>query len=94
LTRVHEMVTGYDELLTTMLQASLAQLSVAQNEDMRRITSWAAIIAVPTAVTGIYGMNFDHMPELHWPFGYPLALALMALTSFTLYAIFRRRGWL
>ena len=94
LTRVHEMVTGYDELLTSMLQASLAQLSVAQNEDMRRITSWAAIIAVPTAVTGIYGMNFDHMPELHWTFGYPLVLGLIATACVLLYRGFRRNGWL
>jgi magnesium transporter len=94
LTRVHEMVTGYDELLTSMLQASLAQLSLAQNEDMRRITSWAAIIAVPTAVTGIYGMNFDHMPELHWTFGYPLVLGLIATACVMLYRGFRRNGWL
>jgi magnesium transporter len=94
LTRVHEMVTGYDELLTTMLQASLAQLSVAQNEDMRRITSWAAIIAVPTAVAGIYGMNFDHMPELHWTFGYPLVLGVIATACVLLYRGFRRSGWL
>jgi magnesium transporter len=94
LTRVHEMVTGYDELLTSMLQASLAQLSVAQNEDMRRITSWAAIIAVPTAVTGIYGMNFDHMPELHSTFGYPLVLGLITTACVLLYRGFRRNGWL
>jgi magnesium transporter len=94
LTRVHETVTSYDELLTSLLQASLAQVSVAQNADMRRITSWAAIIAVPTAVTGIYGMNFEHMPELHWTFGYPLVLTLIFTACVLLYRGFRRNGWL
>jgi magnesium transporter len=94
LMRVHETVLSYDELLTSMLQASLAQLSVAQNEDMRRITSWAAIIAVPTAVAGIYGMNFDNMPELHWRFGYPLVMAVIAIACVLLYRGFRRNGWL
>jgi magnesium transporter len=94
LTRVHETVASYDELLTSMLQASLAQLSVAQNADMRRITSWAAIIAVPTAVTGIYGMNFEHMPELRWTFGYPLVLTVIFTACVLLYRGFRRNGWL
>lgn len=94
LTRVHETVAGYDELLTSMLLASLAQVSVAQNEDMRRITSWAAIIAVPTAVAGIYGMNFEYMPELTWRFGYPLVLALIVIACVLLYRGFRRNGWL
>ncbi len=94
LTRVHETIAGYDELLTSMLLASLAQVSVAQNEDMRRITSWAAIIAVPTAVAGIYGMNFDYMPELSWRYGYPLVLALIVIACVLLYRGFRRNGWL
>ena len=70
LARVQEQVIGFDELLNSILQANLAQATVAQNEDMRKITSWAAIIAVPTMVCGVYGMNFDHMPELHWKYGY------------------------
>jgi magnesium transporter len=94
LTRVQETVTSYDELLTSMLQASLAQLSIVQNEDVRRITSWAAIIAVPTAVAGIYGMNFEYMPELTWRFGYPLVLAVIATACVLLYRGFRRNGWL
>ena len=64
-------VHGFRELLSTALHANLTQISVRQNEDMRRISAWVAILAVPTAVAGIYGMNFDHMPELKSEFGYP-----------------------
>ena len=94
LSRVREQVEAYDELLTSILQASLAQLSVAENEDMRKITAWAAIIAVPTAIAGIYGMNFEHMPELRWRLGYPLALTIMAAVCTALYRGFKRNGWL
>lgn len=94
LTRVREQVGAYDELLTSILQASLAQLSIAENEDMRRITAWAAIIAVPTALTGVYGMNFAFMPELQWRFGYPLVLAVIVTACVLLYRGFRRNGWL
>ena len=73
---------------------SLTEASLAQNEEVKRISSWAAILFAPTLVGTIYGMNFDHMPELHWLYGYPLALGLMLVTSVTLYAVFRRRGWL
>jgi magnesium transporter len=73
---------------------SLTEASLAQNEEVKRISSWAAILFAPTLVGTIYGMNFDHMPELHWLFGYPLALGLMLVTSVTLYVVFRRRGWL
>jgi magnesium transporter len=72
--RVSEQVQGFDDLLTSVLNANLAQVSVQQNEDMRRISAWVAIAAVPTAIAGIYGMNFDHMPELRWQFGYPAVL--------------------
>jgi magnesium transporter len=61
---------------------------------MRKISAWAAIALVPTAVAGIYGMNFDNMPELHWQYGYPFAIALMVVASVVLYLVFRRRGWL
>lgn len=71
LMRAKEQIASFDELLNSILQAHLAQVTVAQNEDMRKITAWAAVIAVPTMVCGVYGMNFDHMPELHWRFGYP-----------------------
>ena len=87
-------VDGFRELLTSILAANLTQASVRQNEDVRKISAWAAIVAVPTLITGIYGMNFEHMPELGWTFGYPLALAAMALVCFLLYRNFRRAGWL
>ena len=65
-----------------------------QNDDMRRISAWVAIAAVPTMIAGIYGMNFDNMPELHWRYGYPMALTLMVVLCLTLYRSFKRSGWL
>jgi magnesium transporter len=94
LARVSEQVSSYDELLTTIVQANLAQVTVAQNEDMRRISAWVAIFAVPTMIAGIYGMNFDHMPELHWRYGYGLVLGLTFLLCAGLHRGFRRNGWL
>lgn len=94
LARVREQVGSYDELLTTVLQASLAQVTVAENQDMRKISAWVAILAVPTAICAIYGMNFDTMPELHWRFGYPMVLLLIAVICTGLYRGFRRNGWL
>ncbi|MFF3462419.1 magnesium and cobalt transport protein CorA [Streptomyces sp. NPDC001984] len=94
LTRATEQITAFDALLDSILQAHLAQVTVAQNEDARKITAWAAIIAVPTMVCGVYGMNFDHMPELHWRFGYPLALAVIATACFLIHRGFKRNGWL
>ncbi|MBL1084867.1 magnesium/cobalt transporter CorA [Streptomyces actinomycinicus] len=94
LIRAKEQIAAFDELLNSILQAHLAQVTVAQNEDMRKITAWAAVIAVPTMVCGVYGMNFDHMPELHWRFGYPLIMAVMAGACLALYRGFRRNGWL
>ncbi len=92
--RVSEQVDGFDDLLTSVLNANLAQVSVQQNADMRRISAWVAIVAVPTMIAGVYGMNFDHMPELRWRFGYPLALAVMATICTVLYRAFKRSGWL
>ncbi|MBB5871135.1 magnesium transporter [Allocatelliglobosispora scoriae] len=94
LTRTVEQVVGFDELLNSILQARLAQVTVDQNNDMRKIAAWAGIAAVWTAIAGIYGMNFDFMPELHWRIGYPLAVSLMVGASFLLYRQFRRSGWL
>jgi len=94
LLRVKEQLFAFDELLNSILQAHLAQVTVAQNEDMRKITAWAAIIAVPTMVCGVYGMNFEHMPELRWTFGYPLVLAVISVACVVLYRGFRRNGWL
>ena len=87
-------IESYRELLTNVLSANLTRVSVRQNEDTRKISAWAAIIAVPTLVSGIYGMNFEHMPELTWTFGYPLALLAMALACVLLYRQFKRAGWL
>jgi magnesium transporter len=92
--RVRDQVTALDELLTSILQASLARTSQADNEDMRKISAWAGIIAVPTAIAGIYGMNFEFMPELRWRFGYPLVLLLIIGTCLLLYRGFKRNGWL
>ncbi|WAL94866.1 magnesium/cobalt transporter CorA [Streptomyces sp. Je 1-369] len=94
LKRATEQIAAFDELLNSILQAHLAQVTVAQNEDMRKITAWAAVIAVPTMVCGMYGMNFDHMPELHWQFGYPMVMSLIAVACVALYRGFRRNGWL
>ncbi|MFE1443910.1 magnesium/cobalt transporter CorA [Streptomyces sp. NPDC058739] len=94
LIRATEQIAAFDELLNSILQAHLAQVTVAQNEDMRKITAWAAIVAVPTMVCGVYGMNFDHMPELHWRYGYGMVLGVIALACMALYRGFRRNGWL
>ncbi|MFB8029588.1 magnesium and cobalt transport protein CorA [Streptomyces sp. NPDC056465] len=94
LTHARDQITSFDSLLDSILQAHLAQVTVAQNEDMRKITAWAAIIAVPTMVCGVYGMNFEHMPELGWTYGYPLALGVIAVACFAVHRGFRRNGWL
>ncbi|GAA4210397.1 magnesium/cobalt transporter CorA [Actinocatenispora rupis] len=94
LSRTVEQVVTFDDLLNSILQARLAQLSVDMNDDMRKIAAWAAILAVPTAIAGIYGMNFKNMPELHWAYGYYVVLVVMAAVCFGLYRIFRRSGWL
>ncbi|MFE6847237.1 magnesium and cobalt transport protein CorA [Streptomyces sp. NPDC057686] len=87
-------VRTLDELLDSVLGAQQARVGTWQNDDMRRISAWAAIFAIPTMVAGVYGMNFEHMPELGWTYGYPLAVALMALAAGALYRAFRRNGWL
>jgi magnesium transporter len=94
LSRVNEQIGSFNELLTTIVQANLAQVTVEQNADMRKISAWAAILAVPTAVAGIYGMNFDNMPELHWRLGYPLIILIMLSLCLALHRGFRRNGWL
>ena len=92
--RAGDMVDGFDSTLMTMLMASTARQDLLQNKDMRKISAWAAIIAVPTAIAGIYGMNFDDMPELHWSLGYPVVLAVMAGICLVLYRGFKKSGWL
>jgi magnesium transporter len=94
LTRVNEQVEGLDRLLSDILSANLAHMSVRQNDNMRKISAWAAMFAIPTAIAGIYGMNFEHMPELHWVWTYPAVLALIAGACLTLFRVFKRRGWM
>jgi len=92
--RANDVVEGHRELLNGVLQANLAQVGVRQNDDMRKITAWAAIAAIPTVIGAIYGMNFKHMPELNWTFGYPAALVVMLAICVSLYSYFKRVGWL
>jgi magnesium transporter len=106
--RAADAIEGHDRLLSDVLQADLArvtarqselavrqtEISVRQNEDMRKISAWAAIALVPTAIAGIYGMNFEHMPELTWTWGYPAVLTVMLLVCLLLYRTFRRNSWL
>ncbi len=94
LSRVAESIDNTDKLLDNALSAHLAQLSIQQNDDMRKLTAGAALFAIPTAVAGVYGMNFEHMPELTWTFGYPLVLGLTAALCAYVYARFKKSGWL
>jgi magnesium transporter len=94
LLRVVEQVQTFRDLLTSVLEANLTRVSVRQNEDMRKISAWVAIAAVPTAVAGLYGMNFENMPELEWEFGYPVVLGVIAVACVVLHRAFRRSGWL
>jgi magnesium transporter len=106
--RVVELANGFKMLLINLIGINgtlvaqrqndetqrLSELSLRQNEEVKRISSWAAILFAPTLVASIYGMNFTHMPELHWMVGYPYALVLMLLVSLTLYLVFKKKGWL
>jgi magnesium transporter len=92
--RVRDQVSALDELLTSILQASLARTQMTDNEDMRKISAYAGIIAVPTAIAGIYGMNFEVMPELEWRYGYFVVLLVIVSVCLLLYRGFKRNGWL
>ncbi len=94
LLRINEQVDGFRDLLTSILEAHLAQISIRQNEDMRKISAWVAIAAVPTMIAGIYGMNFEHMPELQSPWGYPIVVGVILTACLGLFFFFRNRGWL
>ncbi|HEY3016865.1 MAG TPA: magnesium/cobalt transporter CorA [Nocardioides sp.] len=94
LTRVAETIDNLDGLLSTAFEAYMAGISVQQNEDMRKISAGVALVVVPTLIAGVYGMNFDHMPELGWIYGYPMALGLMIGVSLALYLYFKKSGWL
>ena len=99
--RAADAIEGHDRLLSDVLQADLARvgvrqskIAVRQNEDMRRISAWAAIALAPTAIAGIYGMNFDFMPLLTWRYGYYVVLGVIGGVCLSLYRLFRRSGWL
>jgi magnesium transporter len=94
LLRVNDYIESYESLLMTMLQASNARLGLQQNTDMRKMAAYAALLAVPTAIAGIYGMNFQHMPELSWRFGYPAVLIVMGTILTLMFRAFKRSGWL
>ena len=94
LSRTADTIDTLDTLLSTAFDAHLARVSVQQNDDMRKISAGAALIVAPTLIAGIYGMNFDQMPELHWAFGYPFALLLMLGVSLGLLVWFKKSGWL
>jgi len=89
-----DRIASYDELLSSLVQAALAKVGMQQNTDMRKITAWAAMAAVPTMIAGIYGMNFENMPELAWTWGYPAVLLVMVAICGMLYRNFRRNHWL
>lgn len=94
LMRACEHASGMDSLLSSALQADLAHIQVRQNEDVRKISAWVALAAGPTMVAGIYGMNFDNMPELHWRYGYFLVLTVVTTFSLVLLYKFKKEKWL
>lgn len=92
--RINEDTDNIREMLGTALNANISLLSVAQGEVTRKLAGWGAILAIPTMVGGIYGMNFEYMPELNWRFGYPLVLCAIALSCFLVYRRLKRAGWI
>lgn len=93
-TQAADRIASYDEMLSSLVHAALAKVSVQQNIDMRKISAWVAMAAVPTMIAGIYGMNFEYMPELAQPWAYPTVLLVMVLVCALLYRTFRRNHWL
>jgi len=94
LARVTETIEDLETLLTAAFEAHLAQITIQQNDDMRKISAGVALVAAPTLIAGVYGMNFDHMPELGWMLGYPMSVALMLVSSLAIWIVARRSGWL
>jgi magnesium transporter len=92
--RTTEQIEAFHELLSNILSVNLTLVGINQNDEVKKISAWAAILFAPTLVAGIYGMNFEYMPELSWKVGYPFALALMVLTAAVLHRAFKRAGWL
>jgi len=93
-TAAADQISSYDDMLNSLVQAALARVGMQQNSDMRKISGWAAIAAVPTAIAGIYGMNFEFMPELKWHWGYPVVVSFMVFVCLFLYRNFRNNNWL
>ncbi len=91
---VSERITEFDETISALVDTASAKIAIRQSTDMRKISAWVAIAAVPTMIAGIYGMNFDNMPELHWTYGYPLVVGFVALVCGGLFFTFRRNHWL
>lgn len=94
LDRLNQSIESLREMVTTAITVNLSLLTIQDNEVTKRLASYAALVAVPTAIAGIYGMNFKHMPELEWDIGYPLALGMMATIDFYLFYLFRKSKWL
>jgi magnesium transporter len=94
LARVAETIDGLETLLTAAFEAHLAQITIQQNDDMRKISAGVALVAAPTLIAGVYGMNFRHMPELGWALGYPMSVLLMLASSVAIWIVARRAGWL
>jgi magnesium transporter len=92
--RVTELADNIRDLLTSLLEVRVSQVANRSNEIMKKLSAWAGIILVPTLIAGIYGMNFEGMPELRWALGYPAALGTMLFSGGILYVMFKRRGWL
>jgi magnesium transporter len=92
--RINEMVDSTREILATALEANFSLVSISQNEIQKRFAGWAAILAVPTMIAGIYGMNFKFMPELDWQYGYPVILSIIVIVCGLIYSAFKRAGWL
>ena len=94
LLRVTEQISGFRELLSSVLSVNLTLAGINQSDQTKKISAWAAVLFAPTLIAGIYGMNFDYMPELHWLLGYPFALALMLFVALGLHFVFKKHGWL
>jgi magnesium transporter len=94
LMRINQSIDALREMVTTAQSVNLSLIAVGENETTKRLASCAALVAVPTLVAGVYGMNFDYMPELKWAYGYPLAIAIMVVVDAYLFYRFRRAGWL
>ncbi|MBP2301267.1 magnesium/cobalt transporter CorA [Azospirillum picis] len=92
--RVNDQIGSLREVLSFAFETSMILAAGRQNDVTRKLAAWAAILAVPTAIAGLYGMNFEHMPELHWRYGYPAVLAVIAVSCVALYVRFKRAGWL